>query len=90
MTEAPDDPSRQIIIAFRTATARQPTADEVDVLRDVFRVQQKVFAATQTEALRLLSVGDSKRNDTLNVAEHAAWTVVASMILSLDETITRR
>ncbi|HIK90969.1 MAG TPA: DUF1553 domain-containing protein [Planctomycetes bacterium] len=90
MTEAPGDPSKQIIVAFRTATARRPTAYEVDVLRDVFEVQKNVFATMQSEALKLLSVGDSKRNDALNVAEHAAWTVVTSMILSLDETITRR
>ena len=90
MVEAAGDPSQQIIFAFRSATARRPTADEFDVLLDVFRVQKKEFTTSQSEALKLLSVGDSKRNDTLNVAEHAAWTVVTSMILSLDETITRR
>jgi hypothetical protein len=38
----------------------------------------------------LLSVGDSKRNESLESAVLAAWTTVASMILTLDETITKR
>ncbi len=90
MTQPADDPSKRIVVAFRRATARRPTAGEVNVLLDVFRVQKKVFAENQPEAIKLLSVGDSARNAAFNVAEHAAWTTVASMILCLDETITRR
>ena len=41
------------------------------------------------QASRLLSIGASPRDGRLDVGELAAWTVVASMILNLDETITR-
>ena len=85
-----DDPAQRVSFAFRRATARWPTIGEVDVLLDVYRVQKEVFTDNQAEAIRLLSVGDSDRNEALDVAEHAAWTIVASMILCLDETITRR
>ena len=37
----------------------------------------------------LLKVGESKRDATLDVSELAAWTIVANLILNLDETITK-
>ncbi len=40
-------------------------------------------------AEQLLDVGQSKRNATLPATDHAAWTIVASTILNLDETLTR-
>ena len=54
------------------------------------KFQKVVFALDEARAHQLLSVGDSARNEALDAAEHAAWTTVASMILCLDETITRR
>ena len=43
----------------------------------------------QEAAKKLLAVGESPRDATLNEAELAAWTTVASTILNLDETITK-
>jgi hypothetical protein len=36
-----------------------------------------------------LSVGDTRSDPRLNQNELAAWTTVASIILNLDETITK-
>ena len=47
------------------------------------------FKETPTEATALLTVGASKRNESLDAAEHAAWTVVCTLILNLDEVLTR-
>ena len=41
-------------------------------------------------ATKLVEVGESARNPKLDVAELAAWTTVASVILNLDETITKQ
>ncbi len=40
-------------------------------------------------ATDLLSSGESKRNETLDAADHAAWTLVASLVLNLDEVLNR-
>ena len=40
-------------------------------------------------ALKLTGVGDSKPNANVDASELASWTIVASTILNLDETITR-
>jgi hypothetical protein len=37
----------------------------------------------------LLAVGASRSDPRLNPSELAAWTTVASIILNLDETITK-
>ena len=40
-------------------------------------------------ALKLLQVGESNRDERLDVPELAAWTMVASTILNLDEAVTK-
>lgn len=82
--------SARIVFAFHSATARRPTAYETRVLLDIFHHQHDVYKKNQSAAVNLLNVGESDRNESLDIAELAAWTTVASVILSLDETITRR
>jgi mono/diheme cytochrome c family protein len=84
-----DDPAR-VELAFRAATARRPTSDEVRILLGVFDAQKTAYSKMPDEAKRLLAVGESKRDESLGSATLAAWTTVASMILTLDETITKR
>ena len=40
-------------------------------------------------AKKLLAVGESPRDATLDAAEVAAWAMVATAILNLDETLNR-
>ncbi len=84
-----DDKSR-IIYAFRLATARAPSGTEVGVLRDVLDRGRTSFAGDRRSAAKLIEVGESPRDRRLDPAELAAWTTVASVILNLDETITKQ
>ena len=79
----------RIAFAFRLTTARRPTPEEVAVLKRIFDEQSKAYAADQDGATKLLSVGESPRDQNLPAPDLAAWTTVASVILNLDETITR-
>ena len=45
--------------------------------------------AITKQGLGFGEVGDTPRDESLNLADHAAWTVVASMLLNLDETLNR-
>ena len=75
--------------AFRLATCRAPSAAEMALLETqlaTLRTQGKVDSAA---ALKLLSVGESKRDESLNAAEHAAWTSLCLMLLNLDEVLTK-
>ncbi len=79
----------RIEFAFRTATARKPTAAEQKVLHNYFEQQLAAFGANPAAAAKSLKVGESPRNEKLIIAEHAAWMALARMILNLDETITK-
>ena len=80
----------RLILAFRLATARPPTAAEIGILRQVLERQFTRYQADEKAALQLLAVGESPRDERLAPAELAAWAVVASVILNLDETVTKR
>jgi hypothetical protein len=79
----------RIAFAFRTATARPPTSTETTVLKRIYEAQLAEFQADKEAAGKLLSVGESKRDESLDAAAHAAWTMVANVILNLDETVTK-
>jgi hypothetical protein len=79
----------RVTFAFRQATGRKPTSKEAAALRKLARAQLTHYRRDGRAARELLSVGESKWNDAMEPAELAAWTTVASAILSLDETITK-
>jgi hypothetical protein len=88
--ELDDAPVKErIAYAFRLATARPPSLPESDILEDVYRMQLEAYRSDQAAASKLLAVGESKRNETLDAIEHAALTTVMSLILNMDETLTR-
>ncbi len=75
--------------AFRVATARQPKPQELQLLVRRFNVSKEHFSQDRKAATDLLSVGASARNEKLDLADHAAYTVVCSLLLNLDETLSR-
>ena len=48
-----------------------------------------MFAAAPEDALELLSVGASPHDPSLDPIAHAACTAMCSLILNLDETLTK-
>jgi hypothetical protein len=83
-------PEERASLAFRLATSRQPAADELAVLVEFYTESLARFQADRDAAAKLLAYGDAPRKTDLDAAEHAAWTMVANLILNLDETITKR
>ena len=74
---------------FRLATARVPTDKETDILRASFEEQRHYFSNHKEDAESYLKTGKAPQAEDLDPAEHAAWTVIAQMILNLDEVLTR-
>ena len=83
------DASGRVQFAFRLATARPPEPQETRILINVYRDQLAEFRNKKRDALRLVEVGEFPRDLSLDTAELAAWTTVAGMIHSLDETVTK-
>jgi len=59
------------------------------VMQSVLREQTELYRDKAEQAAQLLTNGDKSRNSELDARELAAWTMVASMILNLDETLTK-
>ena len=74
---------------FRRVTARLPSEQELDILESLLTDARKKYSADEETAKQLISVGESKPNEQISPPEQAAWTVVASTLLNLDETLTR-
>ncbi|QOV92236.1 PSD1 and planctomycete cytochrome C domain-containing protein [Humisphaera borealis] len=79
----------RITFAFRQVLGRSPKDAEAAVLKSVIDKQRAKFAADLPAAAKLLSVGESGRNEKLNPADLAAWATMCSVILNLDEAVTR-
>jgi hypothetical protein len=89
LTEGGASPESRLDFAFRLATARHPSEKEAAVLAKVLNRQLEIYKANPESARQLLTVGDAKRNESLDPAEHAAYAMVANMILNLDEAVTK-
>ena len=79
----------RLTFAFRRATARKPTAAELAVLSRGLDRYLRVYRGDIRAAKEFARHGDSPVDDKLDPAELAAYTAVASIILNLDETITK-
>jgi Protein of unknown function (DUF1553)/Protein of unknown function (DUF1549)/Planctomycete cytochrome C len=88
MREATTSKER-ISLGFRLATGRRARISELVVLQDLFNKQLAAYRTNAAAAEKLLAVGESFCDRKLNAQELAAWTVVASAILNLDETVTK-
>ena len=90
MMEVNGPPVDRIQFGFRLATARLADPEEIETLSKVYQTQLLSYRQDASAAERLLQVGDSDRNPKLDVSEHAAWAIVASLILNLDEVVSRQ
>jgi mono/diheme cytochrome c family protein len=88
--EGGKDPKARIAYAFRLATARKPSKNEIKVLHTLLDGRLNAYRKDRQGALKLLAVGESPRNSRLDVAELAAYTTVTSVIFNLDETVTKQ
>jgi len=75
--------------AFRLVLARTPAEGEIRVLAPLLEAALGRFRADAKAAAALLAVGQSKPASAIDAAELAAWTTVTSVILGLDETVTK-
>ncbi|MFN0198800.1 MAG: DUF1553 domain-containing protein, partial [Planctomycetaceae bacterium] len=88
LTEAGQTPQDKIRFAFRLATSRTPTERELAIFEELYQSHKAEYDAHPDDALKLVTVGTSTRNEQLNVPDLASWTMIANLILNLDETIT--
>jgi hypothetical protein len=89
MREGGATPEGRITLAFRLATARAPRPAELRVLLDGYRRHLADYRQDEKAARKLTTIGEAPRDEKLDVAELAAYTTVAGVILNLDEVVTK-
>ena len=90
MIDASDDSvEARLVHGFRLITSRSPKDIELRRLKRSVEKSLNTFTANPDQVEAFLSVGESTDEHTENRPEWAAYTMVASTILNLDETVTR-
>jgi len=89
MTEGGPSTAQRISYGMLLVSARPTTNKESNLLTASYQAQLDRYRTTPEAAGRLLKQGESPRNDKLDTAELAAYTMVASLLLNLDETVTK-
>ncbi|MDG2214640.1 MAG: DUF1553 domain-containing protein, partial [Verrucomicrobiota bacterium] len=82
-------PKERVAFGYRLVTARTPKPIVSQILESAFNEEFDNYNKNIEAANKLIVTGESKRDESINNIEHAAWTIVASMLLNLDEVITR-
>ena len=83
------DDAARLTEAFRRCTCRSPKPQELALLTKRLQTVREAFSKDEAAAKKLIAVGDSKANEKLNPADLAAYTSVITLLLNLDETITK-
>ncbi|EAQ80469.1 PSD1 and planctomycete cytochrome C domain-containing protein [Blastopirellula marina] len=89
LSEAPPTDEQRITHAYQLALSRDPEQQELEIVTAVLADNREIYQDDTDAAAQLLHVGLKPTDKKADVAELAAWTQVARVILNLDETITR-
>ncbi|MFM7319403.1 MAG: DUF1553 domain-containing protein, partial [bacterium] len=71
------------------ALVRPPTGQEISLLQAALAKQRAFFSEHPAQAEELLKVGESARDASIPLVEHAAWAQVCLLVLNLDETLSK-
>ena len=66
-----------------------PSPEELELIEAAYASQKALFDVDNEAALKAIKVGESLPADSTPPAEFAAWTMIANLVLNLDETVTR-
>ena len=88
LKEADDKIDDRATLIFRLCASRQPRADELRWLCDLYERALGRFRLDEGAGKALLKQAALAAQDA-ETAELAAWTIVSSAVLNLDETITK-
>lgn len=80
----------QIDYAFTALTSRLPDPKEKMVLKELFEEELKDFSQNPKRMKSILAVGEYPLDKTLDPAQLAAGTIVASTVMNFDEFLIKR
>jgi hypothetical protein len=89
LTEGSATDESRLTFAFRLSTGRSPSEAELEKLSTSLERYRRHYRESPGAAEEFVSHGESPRNQSLDVVELAAHTAIASVLLNMDETISK-
>ncbi|NNM30029.1 MAG: DUF1553 domain-containing protein, partial [Akkermansiaceae bacterium] len=83
------DARERLGFLFECAVARPPQADELAILHETYLDHAREFAADPERARKTVTVGEFPPPEDLDPAELATWTMLASLVMNLDEFLNK-
>ena len=83
------EPNLAIREGYRLSVGRDPSTQELEIMEESHARFFSHFKTNPDEARQLVAIGEAQRNDTIPVPEHAAMTMLANVLLNLDEAISK-
>ena len=89
LKEGGADAGERVQWAWRVVTARPPAVEESQIVLKVLNGHLARFTKDAEAAKQLIAFGESKPDPSLKPHDLAAWTLVANLLLNLDEVINK-
>ncbi|MEQ1829307.1 MAG: DUF1553 domain-containing protein, partial [Pirellula sp.] len=80
----------RIDAGFQRCVSRTASPEEQFILEQVLETAVRRFVASPPSARALNAIGATPPDGSIDPIELASWTIVASMLLNLDETISKK
>ena len=89
LREGGDSVESRVNMMFRLCASRFPRTSESTEIVKALADMRTNFTERPEAAKRLVSVGTMPPDESLDVVELASWTVIANLILNLDEVLSK-
>ncbi len=91
LRELPDGTTEaRIRAAWQRCVARPPSPSELERLLTLFQQAQRLMEEHPENARELIGPWADKTSDDAKQREQATWTVIANVLLNLDEVLTKK
>jgi hypothetical protein len=87
--DAGGDDEGRLVGLFRRCTGEKPDEGAISLLRDALADFRARFRARPDDARALIAAEEHPAPSDADAAERAAWTMVASSLLNLHQTVTQ-
>ena len=89
LRDAEADDATRAAYMFRLCVCRQPTSEELEDMLTAVAERRESFADNPAAADELAGVGTLNQSDELDNIELSAWTVLANIMLNMDEVVNK-
>jgi hypothetical protein len=87
--ETPNDDGERVQFIALRLLGRQLATEEVAKVLEMLKQSREYYSSQTADATALVSIGATKADASLPVAELASWTLVTNQIFNFDESLTK-